>query len=324
MMDNNGLIHGLLLDGNGAARELGWDEINSWQASDGILWIHLNYTSPAALNWLYEKSNLDHLIVEALISEEARPRSTVIGKSTLLTLRGINHNPGADFEDMVSLRIWAEEQRIITTRQRPLLSVTDLKNQLIQGKGPVSASHLIISITEFLTSYIERALDGIESTTSELEEQISSSCDETLRTQISSMRRNVIILRRYLAPQREAISRIQIDSVSWFTEKDKRQLHEIANILIRVVEDLDSLRDRTSVAREEFTNALSAQLNSRLYFLSIITAIFLPLSFFTGLLGINVGGIPGASYKWAFLIVVFLLMGIGICQYFYFRKKDWI
>lgn len=323
-MDNNGLIHALLLDGKGGASELGWDEINNWKASDGILWMHLNYTSPDALDWLQEKSNLDHLIVEALTSEETRPRATVLGKGALLTLRGINLNAGADFEDMVSLRVWAEEYRIITTRKRPLLSVTDLKRQLIQRGGPVSASHLIISITDLLTSYIEKALEDLEDTTSELEEQISSSCDETLRTHISAMRRNVIILRRYLAPQREAISRMQVDSVSWFTDKDKRQLHEIANSLIRVVEDLDSLRDRTSVAREEFTNALSAQLNSRLYFLSIITAIFLPLSFFTGLLGINVGGIPGASFKWAFLIVIFLLFCIAICQYFYFRKKEWI
>ena len=323
-MENNGLIHALLLDGNGGARELCWDEINNWSASDGILWIHLNYTSTNALNWLYEKSDLDSLVIEALISEETRPRSTVIGKGALLTLRGINLNPDEDFEDMVSLRIWAEEHRIITTRKRSLLSVTDLKHQLIKGCGPESVSHLLISITDLLTSYIETALEHMEDSTSEIEEQISFSYDETLRTKISSMRKNVILLRRYVAPQREAISRFQINSVSWFTEKDKRQLHEIANSLVRLVEDLDSLRDRTSVAREELTNALSAQLNSRMYVLSIITAIFLPLSFFTGLLGINVGGIPGATNNWAFLIVIVMLFCFCLGQYLYFRRKNWI
>ncbi len=132
------------------------------------------------------------------------------------------------------------------------------------------------------------------------------------------------MLRRYLAPQREAVSKLQVNGVAWFTEKDKRHLHEVANSLIHIVEDLDSLRDRATVAQEELVNALSVQLNSRMYMLSIITAIFLPLSFFTGLLGINVGGIPGASYKWAFLVVIFLLLLICTGQFLYFRKKQWL
>ena len=66
------------------------------------------------------------MLVEALLSEETRPRSTVIGKGALLTLRGVNHNPGEDYEDMVSLRIWTEENRIITTRKRQLLSINNL------------------------------------------------------------------------------------------------------------------------------------------------------------------------------------------------------
>jgi zinc transporter len=323
-MENDGLLHAFILDGNGGGRELNWDEINTWNADEGTLWIHLNYTSEIASNWLQEKSGLEALIVEALLSEETRPRSTIIGKGVFLSLRGINFNPGESYEDMVSIRIWAEEHRIITTRKRPLLSVTDIGEQLRKKCGPESTSQLIIGISDLLTSYIEEAVERIEDKTIELEEQVMSSHDGTLRSRISSIRRDAIIIRRYLAPQREAITRMQVDSVPWITEKDKRHLHEIANSLIRTIEDLDSIRDRASVAREELTNALSAQMNSRMYVLSIITAIFLPLSFFTGLLGVNVGGIPGATFKWAFSIFLLFLLGVCICQFFYFRKKGWI
>ena len=323
-MENDGLIHAFLFDGEGGGHDLSWNELNSWTASQGKIWIHLAYTSPNAYTWLLEKSGLDSFIVEALTSEETRPRSTVIGNGLLLNLRGVNLNPGADLEDMVSLRVWADENRIITTRKRHLLSVTDLKTQLNNGSGPTSISHFIITINELLTSYIEEAVDDIEDNISSLEEQVISSNQGSLRSQISAIRRESIILRRYLAPQREAISRLHIDTIVWFNEKDKRHLYEIANSLVRIVEHLDSLRDRASVAQEELVNSLSAQLNSRMYVLSIITAIFLPLSFFTGLLGINVGGIPGATYKWAFLIVILLLLLICIGQYFYFRKKHWV
>lgn len=323
-MERDGLIHAFVLDGTGGGRELSWIEINNWKPSEGKLWVHLDYTSTEASSWLHEKSGIESLIIEALLSEETRPRSTVVGKGFLLSLRGINLNPEEDYEDMVSLRIWAEEHRVITTRKRRLLSVTDLKSQLQKGCGPISVSQFIIEITHLLTSYIEETVERIESKTSDLEEQVASSHGGTLRTEISAIRREAIILRRYLAPQRDAITRMQVDSVSWFTDKEKQRVHELANSLIRIVEDLDSLRDRASVAREELTNALSAQLNSRMYVLSIITAVFLPLSFFTGLLGINVGGIPGSTYKWAFLIVVLLLVCVCICQFFYFRKKGWI
>ena len=132
------------------------------------------------------------------------------------------------------------------------------------------------------------------------------------------------MLRRYLAPQREAFTRLQVEKIHWFTEQDKRHLYEIANSLIRIVEDLDSLRERANVAQEELINLLSEQINSRMYTLSLVTTIFLPLSFFTGLLGINVGGIPGASSPWAFLIVIALLLGVSLVQFIYFRKKHWI
>ena len=323
-MENDGLVYAFLLDGDGGGRILNWDEINSWTPNLGKIWIHLSYTSADAEKWLHEQSGLESFIVDALLSEETRPRSTVVGKGLLLNLRGVNLNPGADVEDMVSLRLWAEENRIISTRKRQLLSMSDLRDQLKKGCGPNTISHFIITINELLTSRIENAVDSIEDNISRLEELVSSTHDGSLRSQISAVRREAIILRRYLAPQREAVARLQVDNIGWFTEKDKRHVHECANSLIRIVEDLDSLRDRATVAQEELVNALSAQMNTRMYVLSIITAIFLPLSFFTGLLGINVGGTPGATYKWSFLIVILLLLCVCIGQYFYFKKRRWI
>lgn len=323
-MENDGLIHAILLDGKGGGRELGWDEVNSWNASQGKIWIHLLYTSPNTIAWLQDKSGIEPFIVEALISDETRPRSTVIGKGLLMNIRGVNLNPGANYEDMVSLRMWAEENRIITTRKRRLHSVTDIKNQLNNRCGPTTVGRFIISINELLVAHIDKAIEEIEDNISNLEEQVFTSKEGSLRTQITSIRRESILLRRYLAPQREAISRLQVDNTAWFTETERRYLYEIANNLIHIVENLDSLRDRATVAQEELTNSLSVQLNSRMYVLSLITAIFLPLSFFTGLLGINVGGIPGATYRGAFFIVILLLLLICIGQYFYFRKKHWI
>ena len=63
-MEDIGLIHAFLFDGSGGGRELGWDEINNWSLDQGILWVHLSYTSAEAIKWLEEGSGLDTLIID--------------------------------------------------------------------------------------------------------------------------------------------------------------------------------------------------------------------------------------------------------------------
>ena len=84
------------------------------------------------------------------------------------------------------------------------------------------------------------------------------------------------------------------------------------------------IRERGALIHEELTAKLSDHLNKRLYLLSIVAAIFLPLSFFTGLLGINVGGIPGTDYDWAFALFVGFLLVIVIAQFWFFKTRKWL
>jgi zinc transporter len=323
-MEEDGLIHAYLLDGRGGGRPLTWEEVYSWTPTAGLLWVHLAYDAAKAVTWIEQKCGLDPVVSQALLSEETRPRSTVVGQGLLMTLRGINHNPGSDHEDMVSVRIWAEETRVITTRRRRLLTVAEIADNLAAGHGPASSGEFLDALTKVLTTNIESAIDVIEEETSLLEEQVVQSKDRSLRSRISAIRRKSILLRRYLAPQREAFARLQVEPLPWLGDRDRKQLHETTNSLIRIIEDLDSIHEQALVAQEELISLLSEQLNSRMYTLSLVTTIFLPLSFLTGLLGINVGGIPGANSPWGFGIVVMVVLVIVIGQLFYFRKQQWI
>lgn len=87
---------------------------------------------------------------------------------------------------------------------------------------------------------------------------------------------------------------------------------------------LNVRRETIILIQEELTNRLSEDLNKKMYILSIISAIFLPLTFLTGLLGINVGGIPGANNENAFYIFTSILILVIFSQYMIFRKKRWI
>lgn len=319
----DGLVHARLLDGSGGARTLTWSEVSGWRPEDGLLWLHFDFTAAGARGWIAEESGLDPMIAAALLSQETRPRVAAVGDGLLMALRGVNLNPGADPEDMVSIRLWVEGTRIISTRMRVLLSVDDILQALAAARGPADCGSLLIALTQGLTSRMGAVIDHIEEAIAELEEQVVSGDPRGLREEIAALRRQVIVLRRYLAPQREAMARLQSEPVSWLGDKQRLRLREVGDQLIRHIEDLDAVRERAGVVQEELAARLSDQLNRRMYLLSMIAAVFLPLGFLTGLLGINVAGIPGADYPWAFAVFVILLAMVVAGQVWLFRRRGW-
>ncbi|WP_226666164.1 zinc transporter ZntB [Microbulbifer aggregans] len=321
---DTGLIHAYLLDGKGGGRPLSWDEARAWTPSDGRLWLHFDYTDPVARDWISSNAGLEPLVAEALLTEETRPRTTSIGDGLLIALRGVNLNPESQPEDMVSIRLWVEEARIISTRKRQLLSVGDLCRQLDAGRGPETCADLLVELADLLVWRMSDTVDSFEDTIDELEDRVVAGASSTLRFDLAMLRKQTITLRRYLAPEREALARLMVEKVGWVTEANRIRLREVSDRLLRHIEDIDAVRERAAVTQEELMSRISEQLNSRMYMLSIVAAIFLPLGFFTGLLGINVGGIPGSENPHAFLIFSVLLVVTVAIQLLVFRWNKWL
>ncbi|WOX06527.1 zinc transporter ZntB [Microbulbifer pacificus] len=319
-----GLIHAYLLDGRGAGRRLQWPEVLQWTPEQGRLWLHFDYTDADTRAWIGGAANLDPLVADALLTEETRPRTTSIGDGLLIALRGVNLNPESKPEDMVSIRLWAEETRVISTRRRRLLSINDLCTQLDNGRGPTSSAGLVVAIADLLVWRMSDTVDNFEDVIDELEDRVVGGASANLRLDLAMLRKQTITLRRYLSPQREALARFLGEKLEWISEADRLQLREVSDRLLRHIEDIDAVRERAAVTQEELMSRISEQLNSRMYVLSIIAAIFLPLGFLTGLLGINVGGIPGAENPHAFLIFCVLLVVTVAIQLVVFRWKRWL
>ena len=322
--DNQGLVAAYRLDGNGGGQRLLLSDLDKLDHNDGFVWMHLDYASPVAQQWLREHSELDDLTCDALLAEETRPRSITTPDGLLVTLRGVNMNPGADPEDMVSIRIWINSHRIITTRHRRLLIIDDLKQAIESGHGPCSSGEFLVFTAELLAKRMADVVDDLDDAVDLLEEEVLTAQSYQLRGRIADIRREAISLRRYLAPQREAMTRLCNERVEWLSDEDRLRLREVADRMMRYVEDLDSARDRASVTHEELLGRLSEQMDRRMYVLSIVAAIFLPLGFLTGLLGINVGGIPGAENKHAFIEFSVLLTIVVAVQIIIFKWKKWM
>jgi zinc transporter len=324
MVNNDGLIAAYIFDGKGGGKRVGWKEIQQWTPTAGLLWVHLKFEAPEAQRWIREESQLEDVVGDALLADESRPRITTFDDGVLVALRGVNLNPGADPEDMVSLRMWVEKNRIITTRRRKLMSVADLCSAIEKGKGPRTSGEFLEDVADRLMVRMGGVIDELEDKAAELEEAVLTEESHELRPMLASIRRDAINLRRYMAPQREAIARLQGEKISWLAEEDRVRLRETYDRLTRYIEDLDAARERAAVTQEELISRLSEQMDNRMYVLSIVAAIFLPLGFLTGLLGINVGGIPGSEYKAAFFVFCLLLMALVVIEVIIFKKKKWM
>tara|TARA_R110001583_G_scaffold1469_12_gene11567 strand:- start:495 stop:1466 length:972 start_codon:yes stop_codon:yes gene_type:complete len=323
-MSDNGLIYGFVLDGQGGGKPVDLSQAARWQPEQGLLWLHFDYTLPQTIDWINDTSGLDALVAEALLSEETRPRATPLGDAVLIALRGVNLNPGSDPEDMVSVRIWTDGKRIISTRKRRILSLTDLVGLIQTGEGPENSGQFLSMLSERLTERMKSTIEDIQDQAAEIEELILTAESYDLRNRISQLRRAIISLRRYLSPQKEAMQQLQIAQLSWLESPDRQSIGEESDHITRYTEELDMIRERTAVAHEELTNRLAEQLNNRMYALSMVAAVFLPLGFLTGLLGINVGGMPGTDNSAAFWIVCALLTVTTTLQVWVFKRKQWL
>lgn len=324
MTSEDGLIFGCGFDAQGGGRFLGWDEVRRWKPEEGFLWLHVDYEAQEVQRWLAEESGIEPLIAEALAAQETRPRSLTARDGLLVILRGVNLNPGADPEDMVSLRMWLEAGRAVSLRRRRVMAVEDLRQAIEAGSGPTGAGDLLVEIADRLVRRAGGAVADVDESLDSVEEHLLDAPSSELRPRLAEVRRQSIGLRRYLAPQREVLSRLQAERVSWLDDSDRFQLREIADRTTRHVEDLDSARDRAAVAQEELNSRLSEQMNRRMYALSVIAGIFLPLSFITGLFGINVGGIPGTESPAAFGLVCAMLLGMAVLLVWLFRRLHWL
>ncbi|WP_116472468.1 zinc transporter ZntB [Zobellella maritima] len=322
---NQGLIHALLLDGQGGARLLDDQQVNRWQPEQGCLWLHFDYRQPDTRRWLEQHSELDKVAVSALLSEATRPRATGHGQGLLIALREVNLNPGADPEDMVAMRLWLEPQRIISTRNRQLASVQTIAARLAQGKGPANSDTLLAELAFELQRPLGEIVEELDDQIDELETRFLDGILETSRGELMTQRRRLIEFRRYLSPQREALGRLLMDKDNgWLGPEAKTSLRETQDSLHRYLENMDAIRERSIALDDARANQLSEQLNKRMFVLSMITALFLPLSFMTGLLGVNLAGIPLADNVAAFGVFVATLVLMVALQVWYFRRRGWI
>ncbi len=318
------LLWASLLDEKGGASEYNGQKIDKWNAEKGPLWVHLDRNHEDAEKYLTDKLGLEPIIVEALLTEETRPRLNEFDNGYLVILRGVNVNENAEPEDMISIRIWVEKNRIISLRGRPVMAAIGVKERLDHKKGPRDIGAVVSHILEMLTDRMENVLSVLKESIDDAEEKVLNKPDASFRKIIIDIRQQAIIFRRYIGPQKDVAYRMSHMEDKWIDSSHRKHMSENYERILRFVEDLDAIRERSQIVQDELTNALSDAINRNMYIMSLIASIFLPLTFLTGLLGMNVDGIPMAHHPFSFWIVCVFMFLVLIMQLIWFKGKHWL
>lgn len=325
MEKNDFIIHACAINGDGHGSLLKGQAVSDTIKDKELAWIHMDATNPESRCWLEsEVSYLDHIIINALLAEEARPRLIQFENGYLLILRGVNLNDNAEPEDMVSIRLWVDEHRIISLQRRNLKATKDIFDCLINGNGPKNSGDFIAMLTSRLFERMEPIFQELDERLDDIEEAVVDNPDISERQEISVIRKQTIMFRRYIAPQRDVLANLRGSDLTWIDTTHRRKFQESYDRVARYLEDLDTIRERGSIVKDELASVLSDRLNRNMYVLSLIAAIFLPLGFLTGLLGINIGGIPGSENHNAFWIFCGILSIISALQIIIFKKLKWL
>lgn len=312
-------IYRLTLNGQGGMLPL---EVGAEIPSDAASWLHFDYGNPDAARWLMSTPLLGETEREALLGQSSRPKLIRLGETILLILRGVNHNQGHRPEEMVALRIFITPDLIISSRRRPLLSEQDVFADLGKGIGPDNPADWLVEICDALTDRAGEFIDGLHDEILELEESVLAR-EMPGNGRLARIRKQLIMIRRYLSPQRDLVARLANEKISWLEEDDRRRLLDIADRLRRWLDDLDAGVARTAVLADEINNLMAEATNRRAYQMSIMALLFLPASFLTGLFGINLGGMPGANSPTAFWVFCISLLGLAVALAVWLKLRRW-
>jgi len=320
------LLFGRVLDGEGGARTIGWTEAQRWSPSrEGeVLWLHLLRTHAGVEDWLRSHLAIPEPTAELLTSDATRPRAFREGGTLVATLRGINFNPGAAPEDMLSMQLWSDGARVVTLRRAPLQTPRLVCDDLDARTGPVDAGSLVTALTEHLIDRMSHAIVDMNAMIDELEDEtVESDAVDTL-DKIAIIRRNCLALKRHMSPQHEALLAISHGAPGWFEEHDRREIAESIARLRRYLDDLDISKESALVLQDDIRARAAANSQRTQYVLAVVAGVFLPLTFITGLLGINVGDIPLAHQgSHGFWIVAGLCGAILVVEILLLRRLKW-
>ena len=316
-------MEGAFLVCDGSVRQVSIEEVPQCRGQ-GFLWTHLEGKDEADLAFIKAQQDIPDVAAGALAATETRPRCDRVEDGAILNLRGPGEIDPDDSDRLVSIRFWVTGTQVTSMSRRHLAAI-DVVRPKMAGAKILDPGDLVASFAWAISTQLDPEVAALSDTLDEVESELDDSRSVyRLRRTITRVRSEAISFRRYVAPNRDALRTLVDLDFDWLGPDDRLHIIDAADRFARMAEELEAVRERAALLHEQLTDLRAEQIDQRSLLIAVVAFIFLPLTFITGLLGMNVQGIPYAHEPWAFWGVVLFCFAVGIGVLSWFLWRQWL
>jgi zinc transporter len=310
-----------LLVGDGPVRSVTPEDAAVY-AGPGFVWIHVESDDERERSALLGP-DIPDVAANALIATETRPRCDRIEEGAIVNLRGPAAEGIEESDRLLSIRMWVRRAKVNSVTRLPLaatgLVVEQMKAGLILDPGD-----LVAAFARTISKQLDPQVAALGDTLDDCETQMDPRQVWRLRSIIAKIRSEAIAFRRFVAPDRDALLTLAQLDFEWLADDDRLHIREAADRFARMAEELEAVRERAALLHEQLTDLRAEELDQRSLLISVVAFIFLPLTFITGLLGMNVEGIPYAHHPGSFWAVTGFCVLVGAAVLTWFARRRWL
>ena len=293
-------------------------------AAETITWVDLDGRATDSVEWLKNESGLPDQVILRLLEQSTLNHHEKLDDGLLLRFHAQEILTAAGESDSTSVGLWFERDRVISIWSDPIPALETLKAKASQHQGSWAPLEILTCLINSHVSKLESLIVMVSDETDELEEQILESIDDANAAQLDIVRRTTIRIRRQLLALRNLLVFILSDRSLPISDDDRPAIESVTDRVRNYLEILEGCHERAHLLRDQIESQMNARLNQITYNLTIVATVFLPLSFLTGLLGMNVSGIPEQHDPRGFVIVCTAMVLIAMGSWIFLRWRKWV
>ncbi|MDX1420930.1 MAG: magnesium/cobalt transporter CorA [Rubricoccaceae bacterium] len=312
-------------------------EARAWADRPGVTWINLdNVRDVEAVGRIGDAFGLHPLVQEDITHPTQRPKLDVHGDQLYIVLKMVEpaeedpaetYGAGEPGHELEQVSFVLGPGYVLSFQEDPTDVFEAVRDRLRTHSGKireVGADYLLYALLDVLVDHYFITLERIGDATEVFEDLVFARPGPEVQEAISALRREIVVLRRAIWPLREVLTGLLRDDTPGVTDRTRVYLKDVYDHLIQAVEILESLRDVLGGLADLYLSALSHRMNEVMKVLTVVGAIFLPLSFLTGLYGMNFAYIPELGYRYGYFVLLGVMTLLTVGSLLYFKRQDWL
>jgi magnesium transporter len=297
------------------------DQAVTWVSLEGL-------PAPPVLEKIGGHFGLHPLVLEDILNTDHRPKLEDCGDYMYVTLKIINFRKEEQRIDFEQVSLIIGGNYVISIRERSGDQfLKPVRNRIIESKGRIrkmKADYLAYSIIDLIVDRYFEVLEGMGDMIDMLEELfILNPSQMTLKT-FHSLKREILFLRKAVWPLREVVGSMERGDSRLIGESLNIYLRDLYDHVTQIIDIIETFRDMLSEMLDIYLSSISNRLNEVMKVLTIITTIFIPLSFIAGVYGMNFRHMPELEWHWGYPAVMLVMGVVAIMMVVYFRRKRWL